>query len=98
MKRRTRPSPKRKTPSFYSKGGPTFLIPSLGILMLVLLAAIGSYLWMQKKQHSAWAAYGEHPSDNFGTKVAPAGDINGDGFADLAVWSPGFGEQQGKVY
>jgi hypothetical protein len=30
--------------------------------------------------------------------VAPAGDVNGDGFADLAVWSPGYGEQMGKVY
>lgn len=47
---------------------------------------------------SGWSVGGESPHDNFGTKVAPAGDVNGDGFADIAVWSPGHGNGAGKVY
>ncbi len=50
------------------------------------------------RQKFIWAAWGEASNDTFGTKVAPAGDVNGDGFADAAVWSPGHGNAAGKVY
>jgi hypothetical protein len=60
--------------------------------MLSLLVGCGSL------RTDAWSAQGEHPGDRFGAKVAPAGDLNGDGFADLAVWAENFEKSRGKVY
>jgi PKD repeat protein len=45
--------------------------------------------------------YGESFSDNFGTSVAPAGDVNGDGYTDLIVgaWlAPYNGSGTGRAY
>jgi len=44
---------------------------------------------------------GETSNDVFGTCVASAGDLNGDGYSDVAIGAPGFkvsGTQVGKVY
>ena len=35
-----------------------------------------------------WTATGEYPNDYFGGAVATAGDVNGDGYADVLVGSP----------
>lgn len=40
---------------------------------------------------------GVQPHQRFGAKVAPAGDVNGDGYADLAVWSEGYDKSRGMV-
>ena len=44
---------------------------------------------------------GEQLEDGFGTALAPAGDVNGDGFADLLIGAPYFDDaepDQGKFY
>jgi FG-GAP repeat/FG-GAP-like repeat len=38
----------------------------------------------------SWTAEGEQPGSRFGEAVASAGDVNGDGFDDVIVGSPGF--------
>ncbi len=38
---------------------------------------------------AAWTANGEYENDNFAYSVGAAGDVNGDGYADLVVGAPG---------
>jgi hypothetical protein len=45
-----------------------------------------------------WSAFGESPGDIFGVIVASAGDVNGDGYTDLAVSAHGYSSNTGKVY
>src|SRR6185369_3646826 len=74
--------------------------PSQKIIFAVLLlsACAAGLLWKIHRDQFVWTAFGESRLDNFGAKVAPAGDVNGDGYADAAVWAPGHGNQTGKVY
>ncbi len=39
------------------------------------------------EQEPSWSFTGGHPSQRFGAAASPAGDMNGDGFADFAVGS-----------
>src|SRR5262249_14381875 len=41
---------------------------------------------------------GEHDADTFGTAVASAGDVNGDGLADIVAGAPEFGSRAGRAY
>ena len=48
-----------------------------------------------------WMADGEHAGDNFSKSMGGAGDLNGDGFDDIYVASPGYSQLirgQGAVY
>ena len=77
----------------------SLLSPRMKILVylsLVLLVLLG--WWKINRQKNTWTAFGESPNDHFGDKVAPAGDVNGDGFADVAVWASGHADSAGKVY
>ncbi len=48
----------------------------------------------------AWMAVGEYIGDRFGSTVSTAGDVNGDGYADILIGARGYpaGSEQGKVY
>jgi uncharacterized repeat protein (TIGR01451 family) len=46
----------------------------------------------------AFSANGETANSFFGFAVAGAGDVNGDGYADVAVGADGFSGDTGKVY
>jgi hypothetical protein len=43
-------------------------------------------------------ATGEAAGDDFGIRVAAAGDVNGDGYADVAVGAFGYNSDQGRAY
>ena len=49
----------------------------------------------------AWTGTGQWTSDHYGTKVAGVGDLDGDGYDEVAVTSSGYGspeDDEGKVY
>ncbi len=49
-------------------------------------------------EDSDWQATGEAEWDYFGRSVAGAGDVNGDGYADVIVGAEGYDVNTGKVY
>jgi uncharacterized repeat protein (TIGR01451 family) len=47
---------------------------------------------------AGWTAAGENDEELYGFSVATAGDVNGDGYADVAVGAVGYPSERGKVY
>jgi len=48
--------------------------------------------------NASWTAVGEATSAYFGGSVATAGDVDGDGYADVVVGAPGHASSTGKAY
>jgi len=46
--------------------------------------------------HRIWTVHGPKPGSQFGAAVAPAGDVNGDGYPDVIVGAPYFDERPGR--
>jgi N-acetylneuraminic acid mutarotase len=45
-----------------------------------------------------WTAQGEYAGDQYGTSVAGAGDVDGDGHDDIVIGAAGYASAQGKIY
>ena len=78
-------------------GCPEFSSPELaeGVVFLLLGSANGP------ASTPSWLADSDQVDANFGFSVAGAGDVNGDGKADLLVGAPGYGTvggDEGRVY
>ena len=56
----------------------------------------GSAFGLESTPH--WTAAGESQGNAFGTAVASAGDVNCDGYADVIVGAPNYGQNHGRVY
>ena len=48
--------------------------------------------------HRLWTVEGDQPGAGFGSAVASAGDVNGDGFPDLIVGAPAHDAAAGPGY
>ncbi|MBN1135642.1 MAG: VCBS repeat-containing protein, partial [Anaerolineae bacterium] len=46
----------------------------------------------------SWIDSGESAGDRFGGSVAPAGDVNGDGYADIVVGAHAYASNTGRAY
>ena len=45
-----------------------------------------------------WSLYGPTEGSRFGESIEPAGDVNGDGYADFWIAAPGYASDSGVVY
>jgi hypothetical protein len=46
----------------------------------------------------AWTVYGDQSHDYFGSSIASAGDLNGDGYSDFAIGAINYNNSAGAVY
>jgi hypothetical protein len=61
--------------------------------------AVGhAYVYSGATGNTLLRLHGHHPGDQFGAAVASAGDVNGDGHADLLIGAPGSGSAVGRAY
>jgi hypothetical protein len=67
---------------------------------LVWLAVSAGWLFALSGQATppAWTATGEGTRDYFGCAVGAAGDVNGDGYADVIVGADGYSDSRGRAY
>ena len=71
-------------------GAPGYLNPDTGLPEGAALLFLGGDTPPDDVGDAAWIAYGGQEDSDFGTAVARAGDVNGDGHPDVVVSAPGY--------
>ena len=74
------------------------IVPNVGRLNLYLGGSNGLTISSSVIIPPELADYPHWEEDHFGYAVGAAGDVNGDGYADLLVGSPGYQYGRGKAY
>jgi len=69
----------------------------LAVAALTLAALSWSFLPEVLLKRSSWSFSGQEIHGRSGEKVSTAGDVNGDGFSDVAIFSSGSGKNSGKI-
>ena len=71
-------------------GAPKYINPETGEPEGAAFLFLGGESPPDEVADAAWIAYGWQVGSGFGTKVASAGDVNGDGDPDVVVSAPGY--------
>jgi len=82
-------------------GRPDLIVGATGIFSSTGRAYVffgGPSLFSKNASNADVLLTGESNGNSFGASVARAGDINGDGVADLVVGAPGYGTGNGRGY
>ena len=69
-------------------GSPNYEAPLTGLLAGRVQLFLGTGAAVPLSTTADWTAYGEAPGDRLGVAVAGLGDVDGDGYADIAAGAP----------
>ena len=75
-----------------------FIVGASGYMTNTGRAYIYLGSWAGLSAMPAITLMGENPSDLFGSSVAAAGDVNGDGYGDVIIGAEGYYSGRGRVY
>ena len=80
------------------RNGLHLVVISLMGRVAVLSAVISWALAARPAAASTWTVEGTLPDTGFGMWISGAGDVNGDGFADILIAAPNAKQDQGEVF